>query len=86
MEIIQQLLAVLAVLGLLCGALWVLRQKGLAQLRLTARAGSHRRLELVERLSVTAHHTVCLVRVDDKTVALGLSPSGCQVLLSKDAQ
>ncbi len=86
MESFQQITAVLAVFGTLGGLLWILRKKGIAHIRLTNRTGAQRRLELVERLSISAQHTVCLVRVDDKVLAIGLSPAGCQLISWKDSQ
>ena len=39
-----------------------------------------RRLELIERLTLTPQHSVCLVRVADKAMLIGLSPSQCTLL------
>jgi flagellar biogenesis protein FliO len=74
-EVLQPLLAVISVLALLLGALWWLRRKGVAQFASGARAP--RRLEVLERLPLSAQHSLYLVRVDQGSVLLALSPSGC---------
>jgi flagellar biosynthetic protein FliO len=83
MEAFQQLWVVVFVLGILCGGLWLLRRKGWAQ---TAwrRAGENGlpRLEIVDRLPLTPHHSLHLVRWADRTLLIGLSPNGCNVLES----
>jgi flagellar biosynthetic protein FliO len=76
----QQILAVLAVLGLLGGALWLLRRRGLAYYRGPAARKSARHLESIARLPLTPQHSVHLVRVADHAVLLALSPSGCTLV------
>jgi flagellar biogenesis protein FliO len=80
METIQQVLAVTMVLGLLGGTLWWLRRRGLATIAgLPARrkAGGLQRLE---RLPLTATHTLHLVKVGEREVLIACSPAGCQVI------
>ncbi len=79
----QQFVIVLAVLGLLCGALWVLKQKGWARTGLRRkRDDGQPRLEIIDRLSLTPHHSLHLVRMADRTLLIGLSPSACNLLES----
>lgn len=79
----QQLAIVLAVLGLLCGAIWVLRRKGWAGTRmLRSRQSDQPRLEVIDRLPLTPHHSLHLVRLADRTLLIGLSPNGCNLLES----
>jgi flagellar biogenesis protein FliO len=70
------------VLGVLAAALWWLRRKGAAQftLRGLRRGGGPRRLEVLERLSLTPQHSLHLVRVADRVVLIALSPAGCSIL------
>jgi flagellar biosynthetic protein FliO len=83
MELIQQLAIVLAVLGLLCGALWVLKQKGWARTGLRRKRDEGQpRLEVIDRLPLTQHHSLHLVRLADRTLLIGLSPHGCNLLES----
>ena len=72
--------AVLAVLGVLAVALWRLRKKGLAGFfRPVARRAS-RRLESMERLALSPHHSLHLVRLDDRAILVAQSPSGLMLL------
>ena len=81
MELLQQLISIVAVLLLLGAALWWLRSRGMAKFSLPGvRARGPRRLELIERLTLTPQHSVCLVRVADKAMLIGLSPSQCTLL------
>ena len=83
MEWTEQLLAVIVVLGLLCGSLWLLKRKGLARtgFRRSARPGQPR-LEVIDRLALTPQHSLHLVRLADRTLLVGLSPQGCNLLES----
>ncbi|MDQ2900686.1 MAG: flagellar biosynthetic protein FliO [Acidobacteriota bacterium] len=72
MEIVQQMMAIGAVLAALGGAVWLLRNKRIP------RKGS--RMAVLERLTLTPQHTLCLVRVGEETVLIGTSPSTCQIL------
>jgi flagellar biosynthetic protein FliO len=83
MELFQQFIIVLGVLGLLGGGLWALKRKG------WARAGMRRgrddgqpRLEVIDRLPLTPQHSLHLVKLADRTLLIGLSPSGCNLLES----
>jgi flagellar biosynthetic protein FliO len=83
MELMQQFVIVLAVLGFLFGALWVLKQKGWARTGLRRkRENGQPRLEIIDRLSLTPHHSLHLVRTADRTLLIGLSPSACNLLES----
>ncbi len=81
METLQQMVAVGTVLGLLAGALWFLRRRGLAQFRVpgTGRGGA-RQLQAIERLHLTPQHSLHLVRVGEKTVLLAVGPSVCTAI------
>lgn len=83
MESTEQLLAVMVVLGLLCGSLWLLKRKGWARtgFRRPAHPGQPR-LEVLDRLSLTPQHSLHLVRLADRTLLVGLSPQGCSLLES----
>ncbi|MGI8991054.1 MAG: flagellar biosynthetic protein FliO [Bryobacteraceae bacterium] len=72
MEILQQAMTAGAVLAILGGAVWLLRNKRIP------RKGS--KMAVVERLSLTPQHTLCLVRVGEETMLIGTSPSMCQIL------
>jgi len=84
---IQQLLAVFIVMALLLASLHWLRRRGFANLRtgLVLR-GSARRLELLEKLPLTAQHSLHVVRMDGRALLIGVSPSGCALLESRKAE
>ncbi len=77
MDILQQITMVGAVLAMLGGALWFLRRRGKWD---GFRVRGDRKLAVIERLTLTPQHTICLVRVGDRTMLIGTSPSLCQVL------
>lgn len=81
MEVLQQIAAVLAVLGLLAGSLWWLRRRGIAYIA-TPRRRAPGVLQNVERLQLSATVTLHLVRVADRAILIAASPSGCQVVES----
>jgi flagellar biogenesis protein FliO len=86
MDEIRQALAVLTVLGILGGALWWLRRKGLAQFSLNTRSGRRvTSMKVVERLVLTPQHSLHLVRVGERTILVAASPGGCAVLDSVTA-
>src|SRR6267154_461240 len=71
MDVIQPLAAVVLVLALLCGALFVLKRRGAAAFglpRLTS--GGQRRMEVLERLALGPHHVLHLVRVGDRSIVV----------------
>ena len=80
MEAAQQMLAVVAVLGLLGGALWWLRRKGLASFAVRNTARGTRRMQAIERLALTPQHSLHLVRVGERVLLVAVSPGGCAVL------
>jgi flagellar biogenesis protein FliO len=80
MESIQQALSVILVLGLLGGALWWLRRKGMAQFAFKTPAGRRRSIQVIERMALTPQHSLHLVRVADRTMLIAASPSGCSIL------
>ena len=82
MELVSQLGAVFGVLGLLIGVLLWARQKGwvsggFSNLRASS---DSRQLQVVERLPLTPQHSLCLVRVGERTLLLGISPAGISAL------
>lgn len=81
MEDLRQLFTVVGVLMLLGVSLYWLRKKGVAQFRLNTIGGAgERQLQSIERLSLTAQHSLHLIRVGGRTVLVAVSPTGCSVL------
>lgn len=82
--VLRTLGALAVVLGLLVGALWLVRrydlrlpQKWLANL---GDRDAPRRLELVERLSLDPRRQVVLIRRDYKEISLLIAPEGVIML------
>jgi hypothetical protein len=82
MEYLQQTLAVLAVFGILGGALWWLRGRGFARFSISAPKKSQGVLSQVERLPLSATHSLHLVRMADRAILIASWPGGCQAIES----
>jgi len=83
MEMFEQFVIVAAMLVLLCGGLWLLKRKGWATSAIRrSRGDGQPRLEVIDRLVLTPHHSLHLVRLADRTLLVGLSPNGCNLLES----
>lgn len=82
MQLGQQIVAVMAVLGLLLLLLTILRRKGFSRFPIGRAGAATRRLELLERAPLTAQHSVHLIRLADRLLLVGVSPSGCHLLES----
>lgn len=78
----QHMIAVLMVMGLLFGALHWLRRRGIAGFPTRLRRVP-RRLQLIEKLPLTAQHSLHVVRMDDRALLIAVSPSGCSLLESR---
>jgi flagellar biogenesis protein FliO len=76
MEFLQQALALLAVFGLLGAALWFVKNRQSPQL---GKRGELR-MQVIERVSLTPQHTLCLVRIGGRLVMIGTAPSSCQLI------
>ena len=81
MEEIQQATIAIGVLVALGIALYVLRSKGMVHFS-AKRLGDTkmRRLQSIERLPLTAQHSLHLVKVAGRLVLIAVSPGGCSVL------
>jgi flagellar biogenesis protein FliO len=79
MEIVQQGLSLLAVFGLLGGALWFVKTRQNPLLRMSLQRGE-RRIQVLERVALTPQHTLCLVKVGERLVMIGTAPSSCQLM------
>lgn len=81
MDVLQEIAAVAAVLGLLGAVLWLLRRRGVAGILPLRRPGG-RKLECVERLPLSPQHALHLVRLGDRGLLVTSSPSGCALIES----
>jgi len=78
MELVQQMAAAVAIPALAGSVLWWLRRRGTG----FARTVRRRRLEAVERLPLSPHHTLHLVRAGDRNLLVAAWPTGCTLLES----
>jgi hypothetical protein len=84
LDIFPQSIGILAVFTLLGFTLWWLKKKGAIQIagflpsRRTARRarGGERLLERVDCLQLSTTHSLTLVRMADRGILVGVSPSG----------
>ncbi len=83
MELLRQISGVLAVFGLLALGLWWLRGKGLASFAARPRPGTPVYVESLQRLQLTASHSLHLVRFGDRAVLISITPAGASLV---DAQ
>ena len=75
-----QTIAVFFVLLLLAATLWLLRRRGLATVNtvIAKRLSKQRLMQVMERVPLTTNHSLHLVRIQDRVILIGVSPSGCQ--------
>lgn len=74
-----QISAVFLVLLLLTATLWLLRRRGLVTVNtvIAKRLSKQKLMQVVERMPLTANHSLHLVRIQDRVILIGVSPSGC---------
>jgi flagellar biosynthetic protein FliO len=79
LETFSQSIAAFLVLLLLVAFLWAMRRRGLASFNfaLTKSLAKQKAMQVVERLPLTAHHSLHLVRIQDRVILIGVSPSSC---------
>jgi flagellar biogenesis protein FliO len=79
MDWARELSAVVLVLGILAGGLWLLRRRGFAGLA-AARGSKTRRLERIERLPLGPHHSLELIRLGEHALVVAAHPAGCSLI------
>lgn len=85
MDTLGQLGAVLLVLALLSGAVYGLRGKRLPGFARDLRfQQGPKRVQVLERVALTAQHTLCLVRVGNRELIVTTAPGNCQVVASPE--
>ena len=80
MDVVKQSLAITLVFVLLWAALWFLRKRGSAAISFPHSRAKNGLLESRAKLSLTAQHSLHLVRVGDRELVLGIHPTGVSVL------
>jgi flagellar biogenesis protein FliO len=77
MDGVQSIAGIGLVLGLLGGALFFLKKRGIA--RFSPAASRTRHLELIDRIALGPQHAIHLVRVGGRSVLVATAPGHCQV-------
>ncbi len=82
MDSLNNVAAVAIVLALLGAFVSVFRSRGTARVRFPwLRPGDvSRTMQVMERVALSPQHTLCLVRVGEKSILISTSPSSCQIL------
>ncbi len=81
MDTLQPLAAVVLVLALLGGALFLLRKRGVKAFPFPRRSGTgQRRMQVLERLPLGPQHALHIVRVGGRAVVVATAPTSCQLL------
>ena len=80
MDLIQPLAAVVLVMALLGGVLFLLKRRGF-----TTASNATRRMQVLERISLTPQHALHLVRAQDRVLLIATAPGTCQLLSSNEA-
>ena len=80
MDIVRQSLAITFVFVLLWAALWLLRKKGTVHINTGRARARGKLLESRERLALTAQHSIHLIRIGDREVAVAVHPGGVTML------
>ena len=89
MDAIQPIAAVVLVLSLLGGALFFLKKRGAASFHLPgsgSRRAGQRRMEVIERVTLSPQHSLHLVRIGDRTVVVATAPSSCRLLCDTNTE
>jgi flagellar biogenesis protein FliO len=84
MPTLSQSAAVLLVLALLGGLLWLARRKGLAALSLGlpryGQGRAPRQMRVLERIPLSGQHSLHLVACSGRLIMVAVSPGGCRAL------
>jgi flagellar biogenesis protein FliO len=80
MDIVRQSLAISFVFALLWLALWLLRRKGALNFRLPRGGQETKLLESRARLSLSAQHSIHVLRIGEREVAVAVHPAGVTLL------
>src|ERR1700722_11014611 len=88
MDVLRQVLSVLLGFALMGAVLWALRRGGRVSFHgLTVRGLAWKRVReqtrsmvAVERLTLTPHHTLHIVRIHGREVLVATHPQGCSVV------
>lgn len=66
-------------LALLAGLLWFAKRRGLARVNFGTSSNA-RMVKVLERVPLTAQHTLFVISIGERTVVLTASPGSCQMI------
>ncbi len=81
---LRQFFSIVLVFALLGGALWIMRRVASGRISLSPRQlspGRSKSLVSVERLALTPHHSLHLIRIHGRDVVVATHPQGCGILI-----
>ncbi len=84
-DLYQQFVGIIVVLSALIAMLWFARKRGFAHFNI-GKTSSERMLKVVERVPLTAQHTLFVVAIGSRTMVLSSSPGSCQVISELNAE
>lgn len=79
-EIYRQFAGVLIILALLGLSLWFARNRGFARWNSLRKPSRERTITVLERVPLTAQHTLHLLAVGDRRLLVTSSPTACQLI------
>jgi len=68
------------VLAVLVGCLWFLRRKGFAQWNLGGTKAKDKQVQVIERTTLSAQHSLYLVEVGGHKMLIGAAPASCSLV------
>jgi flagellar biogenesis protein FliO len=86
MDIVRQSLAITFVFALLSLALWLLKKRGRIRTGLGSGRGESRLLESRGKLTLSAQHSLHIIRVRESEVVLAVHPAGITLICDLGAR
>ena len=82
MEFLNQIAGIVIVFALLGGALWWLGRKKMIVFAALGRArrGGSTHLQVIERINLTPHHSIHVLRTANRGLVIAVHPTGCTLL------
>jgi flagellar biogenesis protein FliO len=78
MDVVRQTFAITSVFALLAVSLWLVKRRG--ALRIHGKTSNRPALESQGKLSLTAQHSIHLIRIGDCDMAIAVHPTGIILL------
>lgn len=79
-DMYRQFLGVLLVLAILVIVLYLLKQRGIVRFTARALGKTGHIVKVIERVPLTAQHTMHVVQIGQRRVLISSSPGSCQLI------